>query len=114
MTDAKHLLEFLEGRIRLPLNLGLQFLRIQLAPVSPTGFWGQVALLSGVQVPINRTPRQAEALGRLDLRAARLDEFDHAFPQIQRIGFHARKPARLCPNVNMKYYRRMLQSRPQR
>lgn len=104
MTDAKHLLEFLECRVRLSLNLGLKFLGIQLAPVAPTGFRGKVALLSGLQVPVNRTPRQAEASGRFDFGATRLDEFEHAFSQIQRIGFHARKPTILCPNINMKCY----------
>jgi hypothetical protein len=33
-----------------------------------------------------------------------VDKLHHPFPQIQCIGFHAKKPIRLCANVNMKCY----------
>jgi hypothetical protein len=43
-----------------------------------------------------------------------VDEFDHPFPQVQCVGFHAHKPIRLCANVNVKCYStplRVLRSR---
>jgi len=110
MADAKDVSEFLEGGVGMPLNTGLKFLRIELTPVTPTGFRGKGAILGGGQVAVNGTPGHAKASSRFDLGAARLDEFDHSFSQVQRIGFHARKPTSLCPNVNMKCYSNLYQS----
>ena len=104
MADAKHLLEFLEGGIGMLFDVGLEFLRVEFAPVSPARFRGQRAGFGGLQIPINRTPGQVKPPGGLDFGAARPDEFHHPFPQAQRIGFHALKPITLCPNVNMKCY----------
>ena len=107
MADAKHLLEFLEGGIGMLFDLGLEFLRVEFAPVSPAGFRGQRAGFGGVQIPINGTPGQVEPPGGLGFGAARFDEVHHPFPQVQRICFHALKPITLCPNVNVKCYSRM-------
>ncbi len=104
MADAKHLLEFLEGGIGMLFDLGLEFLRVEFAPVSPAGFRGQRAGFGGVQIPINGTPGQVEPPGGLGFGAARFDEVHHPFPQVQRICFHALKPITLCPNVNVKCY----------
>ena len=104
MADAKHLLEFLEGGIGMLFDLGLEFLRVEFAPVSPACFRGQRAGLGGRQIPINGTPGQVKPPGGLGFGAARLDEVHHPFPQVQRISFHALKPITLCPNVYMKCY----------
>ena len=104
MADAKHLLEFLEGGIGMLFDLGLEFLRVEFAPVSPACFRGQRACFGGLQIPINGTPGQVKPPGGLGFGAARLDEVHHPFPQVQRISFHALKPITLCPNVNMKCY----------
>jgi len=105
MTDAKGLLEFLEGGIGMLFDLGLEFLRVEFAPVSPACFRGQRACFGGLQIPINGTPGQVKPPGGLGFGPARLDEVHHPFPQVQRISFHALKPVTLCPNVNMKCYR---------
>ena len=104
MADAKHLLEFLEGGIGMLFDLGLEFLRVEFAPVSPACFRGQRACFGGLQIPINGTPGQVKPPGGLGFGTARLDEVHHPFPQVQRISFHALKPITLCPNVNMKCY----------
>ena len=104
MADAKHLLEFLEGGIGMLFDLGLEFLRVELAPVSPACFRGQRAFFGGVQIPINGTPGQVKPPGGLGFGAPRLDEVHHPLAQVQRISFHALKPITLCPNVNMKCY----------
>ena len=104
MADAKDGLEFPEGGVGMLFDVRLKFLGVEFAPFSPTGFRGEGAGLDGGQIPVNGTPRQVETPGRLDFGAAVLDEFHHPFPQVQRISFHARKPATLCPNVNVKCY----------
>ena len=104
MADAKHLLEFLEGGIGMLFDLGLEFLRVEFAPVSPACFRSQRACFGGLQIPINGTPGQVKPPGGLGFGAARFDEVHHPFPQVQRISFHALKPITLCPNVNMKCY----------
>ena len=114
MTDAKGSLEFPEGGIGMLADVGVEFLRVQFAPVAPAFLGGQRPGSHGVQITVNSASPQFKAPGGLGFGTAILDEFDHPFPQLQRISFHARKPITLCPNVNMKYYRRMLQSRPQR
>jgi len=104
VADAKHLLDFLERGVRMFFDVRLKFFGVELAPFSPAGFRGERAGLDGVEIPVNGTPAQVEAPGGLGFGAAGLDEFHHPFPQVQRISFHARKPATLCPNVNVKYY----------
>ena len=104
MADAKHRLEFLEGGVGMFLDVRLEFLRVEFAPMAPTLFRGQRALFGGDQIPIDRTPGQIKPPGGLGFGAAALNEFHHPFPQVQRIGFHAHKPITLCPNVNMKCY----------
>ena len=104
MADAKHLLEFLEGGIGMLFDLSLEFLRVEFAPMTPTGFGGQRSRLHGVQIPVNGAPTQFKAPGGFGFGAARFDEVHHPFPQVQRICFHALKPITLCPNVNMKCY----------
>ena len=104
MADAENGLKFLEGGVGMLLDVDLKLLRVEFAPMAPTLFGGQRSGARGIQIPINGTPRQIKTPGGLGFGAARLDEFHHPFPQVQCIGFHARKLITLCPNVNMKCY----------
>jgi len=105
MADAEHLLEFLERGVGVLLDMGAKFLRVERAPLSPARFRRQRPFFGGFQVAINGTPGQIKPPGGFNFGAAALNEFHHPFPQVQRIGFHVRKPISLCPNVNMKCYR---------
>ena len=89
MADAKHLLEFLEGGVGMVLDVNLEFLRVELAPMTPAGFGGQRPGLHGGQIAVNGAPTEIKAPGGLGFGAASLDEFHHPFPQVQRISFHA-------------------------
>jgi hypothetical protein len=104
MADAKRLLEFLEGGVGMFVDVRLEFLGVELAPMSPALFRGQRPRLHGVQIAVNGAPAEFKAPGGLGFGAARLDEFHYPFPQVQSISFHARKPVSLCPNVNVNYY----------
>jgi len=104
MADAKHLLEFLEGGVGMLLDVGAEFLRVELAPMTPAGFGGQRSLLGGGQIAVDGAATEVKAAGGLGFGTAGVDEFDHPFPQIQCIGFHAHKPVTICANVNMKCY----------
>ena len=106
MADAEGLLEFLEGGVGIFFDVPLEFFRIEFAPMSPTGFGRQRPGLHGGQIAVNGAPTEFKAPDGLGFGAARLDEFHHPFPQVQGIGFHDRKPITLCPNVNVKCYRR--------
>ena len=104
MADAEHGLEFFERGVGMFLDVRLEFFGVELAPMSPTRFRRQRPLLGGGQIPVNGTPRHVEPPDGLGFGAARLDEFHHPFPQVQRIGFHARKRIRLCVYVNVNCY----------
>jgi len=104
MADAKDLLEFLEGGVRMFFDVPLEFLRVKFTPMTPTRFGGQRPGLPSGQIAVNGTPTEIKSPGRFGLGAARIDEFHHPFPQVQRISFHAHKPITLCPNVNMNCY----------
>ena len=104
MADTEHGLDFLEGGGRMFFDVGLEFCGIQLAPFTPTRFRGERAGLGRRQIPVNRAPPQIKPPGRLGLGAAPVEEFDHPFPQVQRICLHARKLIRLCANVYMNCY----------
>ena len=80
MADAKRRLEFLEGGVRMFFDVRLEFLRVELAPMSPTLFRGQRAFLVGDQIPINGTPSQIKPPGGLGFRTTALNEFYHPFP----------------------------------
>ena len=108
MADTEHLLDFFEGGIGVFFDVGAEFLRVEFPPGSPARFRRQRPLFGGHQIPINGTAGQIEAPGSLDFRTPALNEFHHPFPQVQRIGFHARKPISLCPNVNVKWYNAMV------
>jgi hypothetical protein len=105
MADTKHLLEFLEGGGGMFFDVGTELFRVELAPGAPARFRRQHPFFGGFQIPINRTAGQIKPPGGLDLGAAALNEFHYPFPQVQRIGFHAPKLTKLCPNVNVKCYR---------
>ena len=104
MADAEGLVEFLEGSGGMFLDVFLEFLRVQLAPMTPTRVGGQRPRLPGGQIAVNGAPAELKAPGGLSFGAARIDEFHHPFPQVQCISFHARNPIRPCANVNMKCY----------
>ena len=89
MTDLKHLLDFLEGGVGVFFDVGTELFGVELAPGSPTLFRSERAGLGGRQIPVNRAPSQIKPPGSLGLGTARVEEFDHPFPQVQRIGFHA-------------------------
>jgi hypothetical protein len=80
MANAEDLLDFLEGGVGMFLDVNLEFLRVELAPMSPARFRGQRALFGGDQIPINGTPRQVKPPGGLGFRATALNEFHHPFP----------------------------------
>lgn len=80
MADAKDLLEFLESGIGMFLDVPLEFLRVELAPASPTGFRGQRSRPPGVQIAVNGAPSEFKAPGSLGFGATQLDEFHHPFP----------------------------------
>jgi len=79
MADAKNPLEFLERGVRVFLDLGVELLRIEFAPVPPTGFGGERAGLGGGQIAVDGATPQAETPSGLHLGTALLDEFDHSF-----------------------------------
>jgi hypothetical protein len=47
MANAEDLLDFLEGGVGMFLDVNLEFLRVELAPMSPARFRGHRALLGG-------------------------------------------------------------------
>ena len=104
VADAKDFLEFLEGGVGMFFDVNLEFLRVEFAPMTPTGFGSQRPRLRGVQIAVNGAPTEIKAPGGPGFGAARPDEFHHPFPQVQCISFHAHKPVTLCPIVNMKFY----------
>jgi hypothetical protein len=87
VADAKDFLEFLEGGVGMFFDVNLEFLRVEFAPMTPTGFGGQHPRLHGVQIAVNGAPTEIKAPGGLGFGAARLDEFHHPFPQVQCISF---------------------------
>ena len=104
MTDAKDGLEFLERGVGMFFDVGAELVRVELAPGAPAGFRRQRPFFGGDQIAINRTAGQFKPPGGLGFGTTTLNKFHHPFPQVQRIGFHARKLTSLCPNVNMKCY----------
>jgi hypothetical protein len=98
MADGQAGGEFVEGGVRLFFDVRRQFLGIQLAPFSPTGFGGERAGFGGGEIAINRAPGQVEVPCRCDLGTTGLHKFDDPFPQIQRVSFHAHS---LSPYVPM-------------
>ena len=104
MADAKDGLEFFERGVGVFFDMGAEFFRVELAPGAPARFWRQCALLSGDQIPVNRAPGEVKPPGGLGFGTATRNEFYHPFPQVQRMGFHARELISLCPNVNVQCY----------
>ena len=104
MADRKHPLKFLEGGVGMLVDVDLEFLRVEFAPVAPAFLGGQRSGLRGGQIAVNRPPPEIKAPGGLNFGSTLVDKLHHPFPQIQCIGFHAQKPIRLCANVNMKCY----------
>ena len=86
------------------LDLSLEFLRVEFAPMTPAGFGSQRPCLHGVQIAVNGASAEIKTPGSLGFGAAARNEFHHPFPQVQRISFHALKPISLCPIINMKCY----------
>ena len=88
MTDLEHLLDFLEGGVGMFFDVGAELFGVELAPFAPPRFRSERAGLGGRQIAVNRAPSQIKPPGSLSLGTARVEEFDHPFPQVQRIGFH--------------------------
>jgi hypothetical protein len=97
MADAKDGLEFFERGVRMLFDVRRKFLGIEFAPLPPTGFGRQGALLGGHQIAVNRTPGQVKPPGGPDFGTTVLNEFDDPFPQVQRIGFHAKSMSDYVP-----------------
>ena len=112
MADLEDGLDFLERGVGMFFNVGRKFLGVELAPFPPACFRGERAVFGGGQIAINGTPRQSKPPDGLGFGAAALKEVHHPFPQVQRIGFHARKPVSPCPNVNVKCYSKISPSPP--
>ena len=80
MADTKGVLEFLKGGVGIGFDVGLKFLRVELAPVAPAGFGGQCSRLGGRQIAVNCLPAQLKAAGGLGFGAAVVNELHHPFP----------------------------------
>jgi len=93
MADAKYVLEFLKRGVGVLLDVNLEFLWVELTPMSPAFFRSQRICLHGIQIPINGASRKVEAPRGFNFRAAFADEFHDPFPQVQCISFHAHKPS---------------------
>jgi len=90
MADTEGLLEFLEGGVGMFFDVGLEFLRVEFAPMPPANLGGQRPRLHRAQIAVNGAPTEIKAPGGLGFGTAILDEFHHPFPQVQRICFHTR------------------------
>jgi hypothetical protein len=88
MADAKDLLQFLERGVRLVADVRLKLVRIELAPVAPTGLGGQGVRFDGGQIAIDGALAQPKNTGGLGPRAAPSHKLHHPLAQIQRVGFH--------------------------
>jgi hypothetical protein len=82
MADAEDPLEFFERGVGVFLDLDLKLLRIEFAPVPPTGFGGERASLGGGEVAVDRAATQIETPSRFGLGSTFLDELDHPLPQV--------------------------------
>jgi hypothetical protein len=89
MADTKHLLEFLEGGVGMFFDMGVELVRVEFAPVSPTCFWGQRSLAGGGQITVDSAPTEVKTPRGFDFGSTFVDEFHHSFTQIKAIGFHA-------------------------
>ena len=79
MTHAKNGLEFLEGGVGMFFAVRLEFMGVELAPMSPALFRGQRAFFGGAQIPIDGTSRQIKTPSGFNLGAAILNELQHPF-----------------------------------
>ena len=60
MADAENILQFFERGVGMFLNMSLEFLRIQFAPVAPSLFRSERAFFGGVQIAIDGAATQIE------------------------------------------------------
>ena len=97
MADAKDRLQFLQRRVGVVADMRLEFDRIELAPVAPTGFGGQGVRFGGGEVAIDGALAQPKNPGGLGPRAAGPDKLHHPLAQIQRVGFHAHTLPHILP-----------------
>lgn len=75
MADRQGGGDLLERGVRLLLDVGRKFLRIELAPFPPARFRGQRPRLGGGAVAIDRAPRHLKAAHGLGLGTAGLEKF---------------------------------------
>ena len=80
MADPQGGGELLERGVRLLLDMGHKFLRIELAPFPPAGFGGERPRLGSGQIAINRAPCHRKAAHSLGLGTAGLKKLHHPFP----------------------------------
>ena len=84
-TDAKHLLQLFERGGGMFFDVRRKFLGGELAPLPPTRFRRQRALLGGGQIPVNGTPRHRKPPGGLGFGAAALNEFHPPFQKVKQL-----------------------------
>ena len=72
MADGQTGGQFVERSIRMFLDVGRQFLGIELAPFAPARFGGEGAGFGGGQIAVNRAPSHVKAAHGLGLGAAGL------------------------------------------
>ncbi len=97
MADAKNPLQFLERGVGVVADVRRKLIRIELAPVAPTGLGGQVVRFGCGQVAIDGAFAQPKQPGGLGPRAASGHKLHHPLAQIQRVGFHAHSLPPILP-----------------
>lgn len=88
MADGKDFSDFMQGGVRVFVDVGPQLGRIEFAPAAPAGLGREGVRFGGGEVAVDGAFAQRETPGRLGARAAGGGKFHHPFSQIQRIGFH--------------------------
>ena len=105
MAGAEDRLDFLADGIGMFFDKGRKFFEVELAPLPPNSFPGRACRVGRRPDSDKRNSAPTQIAGRPRLWRRRPGESSPPLPQVQRIGFPARKPSSLCPNVNMKCYR---------
>ena len=97
MACAEYGLQLLEGGRGMLLHFGVQALRIELAPMAPTGLGCPRATLCRRQIAIDAAPGDLEAARGFSFGTTRPDKLNDSFTQIKRLGFYAARLADYVP-----------------